>query len=89
MITLKIRLFNKLNTYATNNGDRFELVVPKGITFSELLEMLRIPEKEVFLAFRNGRNIKLFPVNDRLKNGEIIALSGPVPYSQGYGSPVV
>jgi len=89
MITLEIRLFNKLQGFAINGNHRFELSVPRGITYLDLLGKLRIPAEDVYLAFRNGRNIELFPEDDILQNGEIIALSGPVPYSRGYGSPVV
>lgn len=89
MIKLEIRLFNKLYKFARNGAHRFELDVPQDTTYSGLLEILNIPENEVFLALRNGRNIELFPRNDILNNGETIALSGPVPYSRGYGAPVV
>jgi len=88
LITLEIRLFNKPNTYATPNGFRFELTVPKGITFPELLEMLGIPDKGVFLAFRNGRNINLFQKNDSLENGEVIALAGPYPTGRVMARPL-
>ncbi len=89
MIKLEIRLFNKLYKFARNGAHQFKLDVPQDITYGELLEILNIPENKVFLALRNGRNIKLFPLNDIVNNGEIIALSGPVPYSRGYGAPVV
>ena len=89
MVTFEIRLFNKLQTYARNGKHRFELSVPGEITFRDLLGKLGIPAREVYLALRNGRNIELFPEDDVLQHGEIIALSGPVPYSRGYGSPVV
>ena len=89
MVTLEIRLFNKLQSYAKNGEYRFYLSVPQRVTYHDLLNLLKIPENDVFLALRNGRNIELFPRDDLLDNGEIIALSGPVPYSRGYGSPVV
>lgn len=89
MVTFEIRLFNKLQTYARDGKYRFELSVLREMTFRDLLGRLGIPAWEVFLAPRNGRNIELFPEDDVLHHGEIIALSGPVPYSRGYGSPVV
>ena len=89
MITLEIRLFNKLQGYAADGRHRFALAVPAGTTIRELLDRLKIPAGEVYLALRNGRNIELFPDGDSLRDGEIVALSGPVPYSKGYGSPVI
>lgn len=89
MIRLHVRLFNRMRQYADDGRDRFELSVPDRITYSHLLEILKIPEKDVFVAFRNGRNIALFPGNDILTDGDVIALSGPVPFSRGYGAPVV
>jgi hypothetical protein len=89
MVTLEIRLFNRLQRFAKNGEYRFHFSVPQQLTYHDLLNLLKIPENEVYLALRNGRNIELFPRDDLLGNGEIIALSGPVPYSRGYGSPVV
>jgi hypothetical protein len=86
MITLEIRLFNKMRKYAADSRSRFQLIVPENVTYPALL---KIPSKDVFVAFRNGRNVTLFPEHDTLADGDTIALSGPVPFSRGYGAPVV
>jgi len=89
METLEIRLFNRLEKYAPNGSTRFSLATNDSLSFEQLLNRLNIPLNEVFLAMRNGRNIELFSSDDVLSDGDVIALSGPVPYSKGYGSPVV
>jgi hypothetical protein len=55
-----------------------------------------LPLSEIFLVLRNGRDItpgiyQGGQVNQDvvLDHGDIIAFSGPVPYSFGYGAPVV
>lgn len=88
MITLEICLFNKMSRYATGKS-RFQLAAPESVTYPALLKMLKIRSNDVFVAFRNGRNVELFPEDDTLSDGDTIALSGPVPFSRGYGAPVV
>jgi hypothetical protein len=49
---------------------------------------------EVHLAFCNGRDVTPSlkdPINAEhaVEAGDVVALSGPVPYSWGYGAPVV
>ena len=89
MITLEIRLFNLLRRYAQETSPYFKLSVPEGTTYAKLLGTLKIPEKEVFLALRDGRNIELLASDEVLRNGEVVALSGPVPFSRGYGAPII
>jgi hypothetical protein len=53
-----------------------------------------IPSGEVFLALRNGRDVTAslhaeLNTERTIDDGDVVALSGPVPYSWGYGSPVV
>jgi len=55
---------------------------------------MRIPSGEVFLALQNGRDVTASLYADlnterTVDDGDVVALSGPVPYSWGYGSPVV
>jgi hypothetical protein len=62
----------------------------------DLIRSFRIPLAEIFLVLRNGRDITPGTyqggiVNEDvvLEDGDVIAFSGPVPYSYGYGAPVV
>jgi hypothetical protein len=57
---------------------------------------LPVPESEVFLLLHNGRNImRGFGFNSGIETehwvneGDVLAFSGPVPFSRGYGSAVV
>lgn len=95
-VVVETRLFNTLTQYAGHDGAfrRFEL--PAGATVGDLLELLRLPLPEIFLVLCNGRDITpgLYQggsVNAAhvLADGDVIAFSGPVPYSYGFGAPVV
>lgn len=93
-VRIEVRLFNSLARFAGRNGTHHSLVLPAGSTIGDVLGRLSIPPGEVFLAFRNGRDVTAglrSPVNTEraVDDGDVIALSGPVPYSWGYGSPVV
>jgi sulfur carrier protein ThiS len=70
------------------------LSLPAGSTVGDILEELGIPADKVHLALRNGRDVTpslhtRINTETALDEGDVIALSGPVPYSWGYGSPVV
>lgn len=89
---LEIRLFNSLQRYAEQRTPRFVMEVARGATLGEVVRRLGIPPEQVYLAMRNGTNAELL-AEDRfdvpLADGDAVALSGPIPYSRGYGSPVV
>ena len=61
----------------------------------DVLAFWGLPDDEVFLVLRNGRDVTLGRVGapvqlgGALDDGDVIAFSGPVPYSFGYGAPVV
>lgn len=71
------------------------MTVPAATTVGELGDRLGVPRKELFLVLANGRDITPGLVGDIIRDyhvlddGDVIALSGAVPYSYGYGSPVV
>jgi len=94
-ITVEVRLFNCLAQYADRSGWRRKLQVPVGTAVGELALLLGIPLERLFLILVNGRDITPGLVGDRVKEnhqveeGDVIAFSGAVPYSYGYGSPVV
>ena len=93
-IKVEVRLFNSLSRFGGSDGVRRHLILPAGSSIGDILGRLRIPHCEVFLALRNGRDVtpSLYSgLNTEriVDQGDIIAFSGPVPYSWGYGSPVV
>jgi hypothetical protein len=55
-----------------------------------------LPIPEIFLVLRNGRDVTpgiyqggVVNTEVALDDGDVIAFSGPVPYSWAYGAPVV
>lgn len=93
-IEVEVRLFNSLTRFGGRDGHRRVLSLPAGSTVGDVLHQLQIPAGEVFLALQNGRDITASLYTDlnierAIDEGDVVALSGPVPYSWGYGSPVV
>ena len=63
---------------------------------ADALRQLPVAESEIFLALHNGHNIMRgfgfrsgIECDRPLTDGDVLALSGPIPFSRGYGSPVV
>ena len=94
-IQVELRLFNSVTRYANGKGTRHQLSLPAGTTVGELAARMGIPRDELFLVLVNGRDITPGLVGDQIKDyhmiedGDVVAFSGAVPYSYGYGSPVV
>ena len=93
-ITIEARLFNSLTKFSNGGGAFKTLSLPAGSTVGDLIRLLAIPTPEIFLVMRNGRDItpSLYGgVNTQtvLNEDDVIAFSGPVPYSWGYGSAIV
>lgn len=92
-MTVQVRLFNSLARYASDASDAFSL--PVGTTVGDLAARLGIPRAALFLVMVNGRDVSPGLVGagvrlgHQLEDGDVVALSGPVPYSFGYGAPVV
>ena len=91
MIEIELCLFNSLAQYTPQGTLR--LSVPKGTEARELPEKLRIPAGKIYAAWRNGRDIMttfggVLQQGITLQEGDRLALSGPIPFSRGYGSPV-
>lgn len=92
-IRVTVRMFNSLSPYAGGCAPQY-LDVPAGTAIGDLACRFRVPPDEIFLVLLNGKDVTRqlgAPVNlDRvLDNGDEVALSGPVPYSWGYGAPIV
>ncbi len=93
MLRVEARVFNSLHGFI--DGGRTRLEVPAGSTVADVAQQLRIPTERIWLVLVNGRDITGglvgAPVRDTLalEDGDVVAFSGPVPYSYGLGSPVV
>lgn len=94
-VLVEVRFFNAVARYAGPGGPRRKVSLPAGTTVGELADRLGVPRKDLFLVLVNGRDITPGLVGDAIRDyhvlddGDVIALSGAVPYSYGYGSPVV
>jgi len=94
-VTIESRLFNSLTKYTDAKGWREQITLPAGSTISDVVKSLKLPVLEIFLVLRNGQDISPGEVGDtvnlraEIQDGDVIAFSGPVPFSYGYGAPVV
>lgn len=92
---IEVRFFNALTRFAPASEARRKLRVAAGTTVGELARDLDIPKDKIFLALVNGRDITPglvgAPLRESymLEEGDVVAFSGAVPYSYGYGAPVV
>lgn len=95
MLSVEVRLFNGVARYAGSEGPRRRLTMPAGTTVGELVDRLGIPRRAVYLVLVNGRDVTPGLVGDpfkdchQIEDGDVVAFSGAVPYSYGYGAPVV
>ena len=93
-VTVEVRLFNSLTRFSEDGIKPVVLEMAPGSSVGDVLRELKIPGDKVHLALLNGRDItsSLYAAvneNAMLDEGDVLGLSGPVPYSWGYGSPVV
>ena len=70
------------------------LSIAAGSTLGDLLREIELPAQRVHIAMVNGRDVTPLlnggiETGHLLEDGDAVALSGPVPCSWGYGSPVV
>ena len=95
IVRVEVRLFNSLSQYATGEGWT-QLTLSAGATVGDIIERLGLPIPKIFLVLRNGRDVTpgiyqggVVNTEAVLDDGDVIAFSGPVPYSWAYGAPVV
>jgi hypothetical protein len=95
-IAIEIRLFNSLAQLGGRNGPVQQLELGVGATVGDAVRLIGLPLSEIFLVLRNGRDVSPGRYEARnvnteafLDDGDVVAFSGPVPYSFGYGAPVV
>jgi len=83
-----------MHTHGNQNAVKAPLTYPAGTTIETVFKDLNLPREHLFLILVNGRDISPGLVgelyfNHELEDGDVLAFSGPVPYSFGYGAPVV
>jgi hypothetical protein len=92
-VNVEIRFFNSIARYRNGKGLFDTRNFPAGSDIADVLKNYGIRHDDVFLIFVNGRDItpKLNGLRTSyvLEDGDVVSLSGPVPYSWGYGAPVV
>ena len=95
-LRVEARFFNSLSKYSGGEGLCRQVEVEAGSTIGDLIKLFDVPLPEIFLVLRNGRDITpglyqggVVNADVALDDGDVIAFSGPVPYSYGYGAPVV
>ena len=96
VINVEARFFNSLAKYSGHDGLTRQVELPAGASVGDIIALFKLPLPEIFLVLKNGRDItpgvyQGGVVNEAvvLEEGDVIAFSGPVPYSYGYGAPVV
>ncbi|HYH38127.1 MAG TPA: MoaD/ThiS family protein [Azospirillum sp.] len=92
-IQVEVRLFNSLVPHG--QGRPVQTVpLPAGSTVGDVIRRFGIPPRDVYLVLINGRDPTptlgdVVNQERTLEDGDVVALSGPVPFSWGYGAPVV
>ena len=96
IIRVEVRFFNSLAKFTRSETFAEKIEVAAGATVGDLIQRFKLPVPEIFLVLKNGRDITpglyqggVVNTRDVLEDGDTIAFSGPVPYSYGYGAPVV
>ncbi|ARJ67527.1 hypothetical protein WV31_18620 [Magnetospirillum sp. ME-1] len=92
-IAIRLKMFNSLSPYAGGSAP-LAIEVPAGTVIGDLVRRFGVPADKIFLVLVNGKDVTRqlgAPVNleRELDDGDEVALSGPVPYSWGYGAPIV
>jgi molybdopterin converting factor small subunit len=95
-IRVEVRFFNSLARFTRSPTFAERIEVAAGATVGDLIQRFRLPIPDIFLVLKNGRDITpglyqggVVNTDAALDDGDTIAFSGPVPYSYGYGAPVV
>ncbi len=94
-IKVEVRLFNSVGVYNREKNGWPVVTLPAGGNIGDVARELGVPKEKIFVAWVNGKDVTpgLIGAEMRegyeLEDGDVIAFSGPVPYSYGYGAPVV
>ena len=92
-IRVSVKAFNSLAPFLGGCAP-VEAEFPAGATVADVVQRFGVPPALVYLVLVNGRDITkglgcLVNLDRELEHGDAVMLSGPVPYSWGYGAPVV
>jgi hypothetical protein len=92
-IEVEVRVFNSIQQKIGGKIAR-PMTLPAGGTVGDILSRLKVSAEDVFLVWCNGRDITRdlnsgVNVDFAPEHGDVIAVSGAVPYSWGFGSPIV
>lgn len=92
-VCVSVKAFNSLAPYL-GGCVPVEAEFEAGATVADVVERFGVPLERVFLVLVNGRDITrglvgLVDLARELEDGDVVTLSGPVPYSWGYGAPVI
>lgn len=93
-VRLEVKLYNSLSPLTPHGCHPQPLELDAGATVGDVVRRLGLPMDRIFLVLVNGRDVTPElngPINTArvLEDGDSIAFSGPVPYSWGYGAPIV
>ncbi len=95
-IVIEVRLFNSLSKFIKSPTFAERIEVTPDTTVGDLVSRYGLPLHDIYLVLRNGRDINAglyqggnVDLSAPVAEGDVIAFSGPVPYSPGYGAPVV
>ena len=94
-ISVQVRLFNSVGGYNPEKSGWPVVTLPAGGNIGDVARQLGVPKEKIFVALVNGKDVTPGLIgNDirtsyELEDGDVVAFSGPVPYSYGYGAPVV
>ena len=74
---VKVRLFATLVCYVSGikPGAPFEVELPEGTTLADLMNQLNLPQKEVKVAFVNGRTQ---PLDFQLQHSNEVGIFPPI-----------
>ncbi len=74
---VKVKLFATLVCYVpgVKSGVPFEVELPEGTTLADLMNRLNLPQKEVKVAFVNGRTK---PLDFQLQRGNEVGIFPPI-----------
>ena len=93
-VTVTVKLFNSMHTKGNPDAVKEPLQYPVGSTVGDVFRDLNLPLDDLFLILVNGKDISpglvgALKFSHEGEEGDVIAFSGPVPYSYGYGAAVV
>jgi sulfur carrier protein ThiS len=88
-VGIEVRIYNSLQKFVAQ--PRITLDIQGQVSVAAQVHQLGIDGREIYVAFKNGKPLgrgMAAAADTTLSNGDSLALSGPIPFSWGYGAPV-